>query len=120
MRKYNFYKLRADIYRGAALPKDVNEPIKEILRDAKALSTISVLEKKENSCQCGKITAFHADFPLRRYEIRTNYGMVEGIDIIEELPPSGDDRYFNINQTHIKNRNLSMAKDNNSKGEQNV
>lgn len=113
MPKYNFHDIKDQVKKGDALPADINKPVKEYLNKIGRPDAAKALERKENLVQCGRLIIFNADNPLKRIELRTNYGMVEGWDLIAES--IGEDGKCIIDETHIRNANLNMAKRENKK-----
>ena len=103
MPKYNFYDIK-----GKEVPADLNDPVKAMLRDSfKCPEAIPELENFEKNKNCGEIQIFDQN-SYRNVTIKTNYGMVEGFDLVKTV--NTETRVI-IVKKHIKNSNLSMKKE---------
>jgi hypothetical protein len=103
MPRYNFYAVK-----GGSVPSDLNAPVKKmLLEDLKCPEAVAELELMEKHKNCGSIGVFYKDSP-KSVEIKTNYGMVEGYDLVKTV---NADKHVLICKKHIKNPNLSMKKE---------
>ena len=102
MAKYNFFDLQRK-----KLPDDVNAPVYDMLQNnLKCPEAVKLLKDLESTGACGGIQIFDLKNP-KQVQIKTNYGMVEGYDLIKVYR----DHDHVVTQTrHIKNVNLSMKK----------
>lgn len=107
MKKYNFFDLKDDVKRGKKLPEDVNKPIHDFLVSNGVQTVSNILKKKEQKTQCGDVSFYNIKNPLVRVEIKTNYGMVEGYDTVNEIV---DGDFVIVDRTHIRNFDLDMSK----------
>jgi hypothetical protein len=107
MQKYNFYQLKDLVFKGKSLPADVNAPVHRVINENLGCPEASkALVSLEKSTACGELQIFFNDYP-KFIKIKTNYGMVEGYDLVEDLKT---ERYSFSVLRHIKNENLSMKK----------
>ena len=104
--KYNFYDVK-----GKTVPADLNEPVKKMLADdLQCPEAAKELDDMENHKNCGSVFVYLIDSP-KFIEIKTNYGMVEGYDLVKTTKT---EKHIIVTKKHIKNPNLSMKKEGNN------
>lgn len=103
MAKYNFHVLK-----GNDLPDNINEPVHKVLiENLKCPEAAAALREFEKHKNCGEIQIVDKLTP-RVIRIKTNYGMVEGYDLLKTFDGS---RYTVTACKHIKNHMITMKKD---------
>lgn len=109
MPKYNFYEIKEAIRtrKLKELPEDINEPVIDMLANKlKCTEAIDFVKKFQTFKDHGNIQIFDKSQP-KMIKITTNYGMVEGFDLIESVE---NERFVITAFKHIKNDNLDMKK----------
>jgi hypothetical protein len=102
MQKYNFYDLK-----GKTVPEDLNFPVKKmILNELDCPEALDEFEDLEKHKDCGSVGIYYKDSP-KHIEIKTNYGMTEGWDLVKTLTT---EKFIIVTKKHIKNHNLNMKK----------
>jgi hypothetical protein len=103
MSRYNFYDIK-----GKDVPENINEPVKKMLVENMGCpDAVAILEEYEKHKNCGEIQIFDKK-TMKNVTIKTNYGMVEGYDLIRTMDT---DKYVIVSKKHIKNHNISMKKE---------
>jgi hypothetical protein len=82
--KYRFVDIRADVQRGKSVPDDVNAFIETHVKDKlRSVTGLQQLIRMRKAGACGQISILRKDRPEFRDVIKLEYGVANGIDIVE-------------------------------------
>jgi hypothetical protein len=102
---YKFHELKRK-----PVPDDANDPVEKMLSEELGSKTaVEVLKSHRKNRVCGSIQVFDLINP-KLISIKTNFGMVEGSDLIREHDEiiNGVKRFHIVSLIHRKNENMDF------------
>lgn len=106
-------EVKESIKKGKSVPEDANAPVENmLLNDLGSKIACESLKSMRRDKVCGSIQVFDLVNP-KLLTIKTNFGMVEGSDLIKEHDEiiDGVRRFHVVVLRHIKNENMNFKGD---------
>lgn len=107
-KKHNYHEVKSDVWKGKALPSDINDPVKEMLLEKlNCKQAVTFVEEHERNTVCGKIEIIDKLNPGKRITMKSSFGMFEGYDLVKQVE---DEKWIITSTRHVKNPSLSMKR----------